>query len=65
MHVTTQLLLLSAIFLITLGIGDCLWVALAGSARKWFVKVGRLRNRIAGGFLVTAGVGLALARKTI
>ena len=65
LHVTTQLLFLSAIFLFTLGIGDCLWVAFAGSARKWFVKVGRLRNRIAGGFLVTAGVGLALARKTI
>ncbi len=65
LHVTTQLLFLSAIFLFTLGIGDCLWVAFAGSARKWFVRVGKLRNRIAGGFLVTAGVGLALARKTI
>lgn len=65
LHVTSQLLFLSAIFLITLAIGDCLWVAFAGSARKWCVKVGRLRNRIAGGFLFTAGVGLALARKTI
>ena len=65
MHVTTQLLVLSAIFLMTVGIGDSLWVAFAGSARKWFSKVGRLRNRIAGGFLIGAGVGLALARRSI
>jgi threonine/homoserine/homoserine lactone efflux protein len=64
-HVTTQLLVLSTIFLITVGIGDSLWVAFAGSARTWFVKVGRLRNRIAGGFLIGAGIGLALARKSI
>lgn len=64
-HITTQLIVLSAVFLITVGIGDSLWVAFAGSARTWFSKVGRLRNRIAGGFLVGAGVGLALARKSI
>jgi threonine/homoserine/homoserine lactone efflux protein len=64
MHVTTQLMILSAVFLMTLAIGDSLWVAFAGSARHWFSKIGRLRNRLAGGFLVGAGVGLALARKT-
>jgi threonine/homoserine/homoserine lactone efflux protein len=56
---------LSAVFLVTVGIGDSLWVAFAGSARKWFSKIGRLRNRVTGGFLIGAGVGLALARKTI
>ena len=65
LHITTQLLVLSAIFLITVGIGDSLWVAFADSARSWFGKVGKLRNRIAGGFLIGAGVGLALARKSI
>ncbi len=65
LHITTELLVLSTIFLITLGIGDSLWVAFAGSARKWFRKIGRLRNRIAGGFLIGAGVGLALARRSI
>ena len=65
MHTATQLIVLSTIFLITVGVGDSLWVAFAGSARSWFCKVGKLRNRIAGGFLVGAGVGLALARKSI
>lgn len=63
MHVTTQLLVLSAVFLITVGIGDSLWVAFAGSARKWISKFGGLRNRITGGVLIGAGVGLALARR--
>jgi len=65
MHATTQLIVLTSIFLITVGIGDSLWVAFAGSARSWFGMVGKLRNRIAGGFLIGAGVGLALARKSI
>ena len=65
MHVTIQLIVLTTIFLITVGIGDSLWVAFAGSARSWFGKVGKLRSRIAGGFLIGAGVGLALARKSI
>jgi threonine/homoserine/homoserine lactone efflux protein len=64
-HITTQLMVLSAIFLIAVGVGDSLWVACAGSARAWFNKVGKLRNRMAGGFLIGAGAGLALARKTI
>ena len=65
LHVTTELLVLSVIFLITVGIGDSLWVAFAGSARNWISRVGKLRNRIVGGFLVGAGVGLALVRRSI
>ena len=65
MQVTTQLVVLSAVFLVTVGIGDSLWVAFAGSARKWFSKFGRLRNRVTGGFLIGAGVGLALARRSM
>ncbi|MFQ5983340.1 MAG: LysE family translocator, partial [Woeseiaceae bacterium] len=65
MQVTTQLAILSAVFLLTVAIGDSLWVGFAGSARKWFGRFGRLRNRVTGGFLVGAGVGLALARRSI
>ena len=65
MHITTQLAILSTVFLITIGIGDSLWVAFAGSARNCFAKFGSLRNRIAGGFLVSAGFGLALARRSM
>jgi threonine/homoserine/homoserine lactone efflux protein len=65
MHVTTQLTLLSGIFLVTVAVGDSLWVAFAGSARKWFGRFGSLRNKVTGGFLVGAGIGLALARRSI
>jgi threonine/homoserine/homoserine lactone efflux protein len=65
MQVTTQLVVLSAVFLVTVGIGDSLWVAFAGSARNWFSNFGRLRNRVTGGFLIGAGVGLALARRSM
>ncbi|MCH8306713.1 MAG: LysE family translocator [Proteobacteria bacterium] len=65
MQVTTQLVVLSAVFLITVSIGDSLWVAFAGASRKWFSKFGRLRNKLTGGFLVGAGVGLALARRSM
>jgi len=65
MHVTSQLVILSAIFLLTVGIGDAMWVVFAGSARGCIEKIGKLRNRIAGGFLVGASVGLALARKSM
>lgn len=65
MHVTIQLVVLSAVFLITVGIGDSLWVAFAGSARTWLGRFGRLRNKVTGGFLVGAGAGLALARRSI
>ena len=65
MHVRPQLVILAAIFLVTVAIGDSLWVAFAASARRWFEKIGKLHNRIAGGFLLGAGIGLALSRKTI
>jgi threonine/homoserine/homoserine lactone efflux protein len=65
MHITGQLTVLSGVFLLTIAVGDSLWVAFAGSARDWFRRVGRLRNRIAGGFLIGAGAGLALVRRNL
>lgn len=64
-HVTAQLAILSAVFLITVAIGDSLWVLFAGSSRSWLAKIGRVRNKLAGGFLIGAGIGLALARRSL
>ncbi len=57
-----QVLALSAVFL-ALAVGiDSLWALAAASARGALAMRGRLRNRLSGGVLVGAGVGLALAR---
>lgn len=52
----------AAVFLMVLLVGDLLWAATAGSARHLLERYAGFRNRITGGFLVTAGVGLALKR---
>lgn len=58
-----QMVVLSAIFLVVITMIDCTWSLLAGTARRFLVARGRLRNRIGGGFLIAAAAGLALARK--
>ncbi|MFQ5548218.1 MAG: LysE family translocator [Woeseia sp.] len=65
MDFTIQLAILGAVFLATVAIGDSVWVAFAGSARKWFGRFGAVRNKITGGFLFGAGIGLALARRSM
>jgi threonine/homoserine/homoserine lactone efflux protein len=57
-----QLLLMSLTFLLTVSLLDALWATLAGRARGWIARRGRLLNRISGGMLAGAGVGLALVR---
>ncbi|AWB20396.1 LysE family translocator [Methylobacterium currus] len=57
-----QLILLAATFLVLAIAGDAVWAVLAGRARVVLAK-GRWRNRLTGGLLLGAGVGLALARK--
>jgi threonine/homoserine/homoserine lactone efflux protein len=59
-----QVLLLCATFLVIGTLLDGAWALLAGRVR-WFLRSrGRLRNRLSGGLLISAGVGLALARRS-
>jgi len=62
---SSQLLLLAAVFMTVIIIGDGLWAVFAGSARNWLGRFGHLHNRISGGFLVGAGLGLALSRRNL
>ncbi len=60
-----QLLLLAGVFMTVIIIGDGLWAVFAASARNWLGRIGHLHNRISGGILVGAGLGLALSRRSI
>ena len=61
--VVPQIALLSAIFMGLALLLDGGWAVLAGRARFMPARHGRLRNRVSGGLLVCAGLGLALARR--
>jgi homoserine/homoserine lactone efflux protein len=58
-----QLLLLAVSFLVVAVVLDSGWALLAGRLRALLTAHVRLRNRLTGGLLVGAGVGLALARR--
>lgn len=53
----------AAVFLTVLLAGDLLWAVTASSGRALVDRFASARNRIAGGFLVAAGIGLALSRR--
>ncbi len=61
--VTVQLAVVSGVFLTVLLVGDMLWALTAGSAKKLLDKHSAARNKITGGFLVAAAIGLALSRR--
>jgi threonine/homoserine/homoserine lactone efflux protein len=61
--IATQVALLSATFLALAVLLDSGWALLAARARGLLAARGRLRNRVSGGLLVGAGLGLAMARK--
>ena len=57
-----QIALLTATFLVLAVLLDGGWAVLSGRARGLLAARGRLRNRLTGGLLIGAGLGLALAR---
>ena len=63
--ITSQLALVSAVYLAVLLFGDMIWAATAASTKRLLDRYAGARNRITGGFLVAAGVGLALSRRSI
>ena len=58
-----QVMLLSLTFLLVAVTLDTGWALLAGRVRGVLAIRGRLRNRLSGGFLIGAGIGLALAHR--
>jgi homoserine/homoserine lactone efflux protein len=58
-----QVAVLCATFLAIATALDAGWALLAGQARGLLAARPRLRNRVSGGMLIGAGLGLALARK--
>ena len=60
---THQLVLLAGTFFVVSTVLDSLWAMLAGRLRALLVARARLRNRVTGGLMIGAGLGLALARR--
>jgi len=61
--VLPQVALLSVTFLVVAIVLDSCWALLAARLRGVLAAHGRLRNRVAGGCLIGAGLGLVLARQ--
>lgn len=57
-----QVWVLCVTFIVVGAVVDSGWALLASQLRGWLATRGRLRQRVSGGVLVTAGVGLAFAR---
>ena len=60
---TTQIAILSVTFLVIAIVLDGCWALLAGRVRTLLAVHGKLRNRVSGGVLIGAGVGLALVHR--
>ena len=62
---TFELVIVASTFLSVVVVGDAAWALFAASARGWLARFGHLRNKITSGFLLTAGMGLAMSRRSI
>ena len=62
-NLATQIAILSATFLVIAIVLDGCWALLAGRVRKLLAVHGKLRNRVSGGVLIGAGLGLALVHR--
>jgi threonine/homoserine/homoserine lactone efflux protein len=60
-NIASQILLLSATFLLLAVVLDSTWAIGAGRLRGLLAKHGKLRNRLSGGMLIGSGTGLAFA----
>ena len=60
--IAPQLWILCVTFVLVAAVVDSLWAWAAARARLLLAARGRLRNRVSGGILVGAGLGLALTR---
>lgn len=57
------LLSVAAVFLLVVFAGDILWAVFSSSAGRLLARVGDFRNKVAGAFLASAGIALALSRR--
>lgn len=64
-NASAQMVYVCAVFLTVVIVGDALWALFAAAARRGLQRYGHLRNRITGGFMLGAGLGLALSRRDI
>jgi threonine/homoserine/homoserine lactone efflux protein len=62
--IAAQLAVLAVTFLVVAIILDSGWALTAGYAKRHLAGRGRLVNRLSGGFLIGAGLSLALARRS-
>ena len=64
-NVNQQLTVVASVFLGVLLLGDLVWALGATAAQRFLHRFAAAKNRISGGFLVAAGVGLAFSRRSM
>lgn len=56
---SNQAIVVGAVFLLVLLVGDLLWAAFAGAAKPLLVRYRTVQGRLSGGLLIAIGAGLA------